>query len=141
MDTITERAHRQHVETLRRLADKAERSGTRILRVAGSERHVATSGSHPVAYEVSAEGGCSCRGYSVWHRCGHHSLLLLELGLVPDVVDAVVDEQPAPCRSCRGEGFVRMTTGPGLSDWQMVPCTKCPSQPAPSPRPVTVCAA
>ncbi len=121
MDTITERAHRQHVETLRRLADKAERSGTRILRVAGSERHVATSGSHPVAYEVSAEGGCSCRGYSVWHRCGHHSLLLLELGWIPDVADEVVDEQPAPCR-CGGAGYIKTYTGGGLGDWIATPC-------------------
>ncbi|MDP9472196.1 MAG: hypothetical protein M3Q71_16280 [Chloroflexota bacterium] len=141
MDTITERAHRQHVETLRRLATKAERAGTRVLRIAGSERHVATSGTHPVAYEVSVEGGCTCRGYSVWHRCGHHALLLSELGLIPDVEDVVIVKAPAPCRSCRGSGFVRMTTGPALSDWVMAPCTACTGQPAPSPSPVAVCAA
>ena len=122
MDTIVaERVSRQRVETLRRLADKAERSGTRVLRVAGSERHVATSGTHPVAYEVSVEGGCTCRGYSVWHRCGHHALLLLELGLVPDVEDIVLDERPAACR-CKGAGYIKVTTGPVLADWLAIPC-------------------
>ncbi len=119
---VAERARRQHVENLRRLADKAERAGTRVLRVAGSARHVATSGTHPVAYEVSVEGGCSCRGFSVWHRCGHHALLLSELGLIADVEDVVLDERPAACR-CGGAGFVKVTTGPRLSDWTAVACS------------------
>ncbi len=138
---VEERISRQHAENLRRLANKAEASSVRILRIAGTSDHVATSSTHPVCYAVSVEGGCSCKGYGTWHRCMHHALLLAELGLIPDVEDVVIVEAPAPCRSCRGSGFVRMTTGPGLSDWQMAPCTKCPGHHAPSPRPVAVHAA
>ena len=120
---VAERVSRQHVETLRRLASKAEQSGSRILRVANTERHVASSATHPVVYEVSVEGGCSCRGYTVWRRCGHHSLLLAELGLIADVEDVVVDDYPADRCRCGGQGYVRVTTGPALADWLAIPCS------------------
>ncbi len=148
MNQTQTRITTQRVEDLHRLADQAERKGVRLLVDHRTGQHVATSASDPTrCYHVDAERGCTCRGYAAWHRCMHHSLLLSELGLIPDVDPVVVadvvilDEQPAPCRSCRGEGFVRMTTGPGLADWVMAPCTACPGQPAPSPRPVAVCAA
>ncbi len=63
----------------------------------------------------------------LWQRCSHHSLLLSQLGLLPDpepvVADIVIIEQPAPCRSCRGEGFVRASVGGHLADWVAVPCS------------------
>ncbi len=147
MDTATTRRIAQTTaEDLHRLADQAERKGVRLLVDHRTGQHVATSASDPTrCYHVDPERGCTCKGFTYWGRCTHHSLLLAELGLIPDidpvVVDMVIVEAPAPCRSCRGTGFVRMTTGPGLSDWVMSPCAKCPGQPVPSPRPVAVCAA
>ncbi len=147
MNTVETRVGTQKAEDLHRLCRQAEQRGVRILVDHRTGQHVATSASDPTrCYHVDAERGCTCKGYGAWGRCQHHSLLLSELGLIPDVdlivADVVIlDEAPAPCRSCRGTGFVRMTTGPALSDWEMAPCTKCPGQPAPSPRPVAVCAA
>ncbi len=150
MSTATTTAQRigtQRAEDLLRLCRQAEQRGVRILVDHRTGAHVATSASdRSRCYHVDAERGCTCKGFGAWGRCQHHSLLLAELGLIPDVEPVVanvvvLDEQPAPCRACRDSGFVRMTTGPGLADWEMAPCTKCPGQSAPSPRPVTVCAA
>ncbi len=116
----------QKAEDLHRLADQAERKGVRLLVDERTGQHVATSASDPTrCYHVDAERGCTCKGYGTWGRCQHHALLLAELGRIPDpepVVIAVVIE-PAPCRSCRGEGFVRAYVGGGLSDWVTVPCS------------------
>ncbi len=140
MDTVQARVDRHRLEDLHRLAAKAEKGGSRILHVAGTSGHVATSASSPVCYQVSVSG-CGCKGFAVHGRCGHWALLLSELGRLPDLADVVCDEAPALCRSCRGTGFVRMTTGPALADWVMAPCTACTGQSAPSPRSVAVWAA
>ncbi len=126
--TTAQRVHTQRAEDLHRLAGQAEQKGVRILVDHRTGAHVATSASDPTrCYHVDAERGCTCKGYGAWGRCQHHSLLLSELGLIPDVdlivTDIVVlDEQPAPCRSCRGEGWIRMSTGAGLADWVAVEC-------------------
>ncbi len=115
---VTEKA-----EDLHRLADQGERKGVKILLTADGE-HLATSTSNPTMLHRVSEQGCDCKGFAAWGRCSHHSLLLSQLGLLPDpepVVTAVVIE-PAPCRLCRGEGFVRSYTGDKLSDWVAVPC-------------------
>ncbi len=146
MDTRTQRrVNVQRSEDLARLADQAERRGVRIL-LTSDGQHFATSASNPTTLHRVSRQGCDCRGFTYWGRCTHHSLLLAELGLIPDpepvVSDVVIlDEAPAPCRSCRDSGFVRMTTGPALSDWVTAPCTACSRQPVPSPGPVAVCAA
>ncbi len=151
MNTATSRRIvTQRAEDLHRLADQAERRGIRILLTADGE-HFATSTSNPTSLHRVSEQSCDCKGFAYWGRCQHHSLLLAELGRLPDLepviaemmiaAEIVMAERRAPCRSCRGTGFVRMTTGPALADWVMAPCTKCPGQPAPSPRPVAVCAA
>ncbi len=144
MNQTQVRVETQRAEDLRRLADQAERRGVRIL-LTSDGSHFATSASNPTALHRVSEQGCDCKGFAYWQRCSHHSLLLSELGLIPDldpvVTDVVIVEAPAPCRSCRGSGFVRMTTGPALADWVIAPCTACTGQPAPSPRPVAVCAA
>ncbi len=128
MNTATfRRIDTQRAEDLARLAGQAERKGVRILVDHRTAAHVATSASDPSrCYQVDAERGCTCRGYQTWQRCQHHSLLLSELGQLPDLEpDVVVDEQPVPCRTCRGEGFVRAYVGGGLSDWVATPCTSC----------------
>ncbi len=126
MDATIRRIVSQKSEDLHRLADQAERKGVRILLTADGE-HFATSTSDPTTLHRVSPQECDCKGFSYWGRCSHHSLLLSELGLLPDidpiVTDVViVDEQPAPCRACRGEGSVRAYVGGGLSDWIMVPC-------------------
>ncbi len=126
MDTVvSRRVSTQRAEDLLRLADQGERKGVKILVDPRTGQHVATSASDPTrCYHVDVERGCACKGYGTWGRCQHHSLLLSQLGRIPDsepVVTAVVIE-PAPCRSCRGEGFVRAFFGGKLSDWIAVPC-------------------
>ncbi len=125
MNTTTRRIAQTTAEDLHHLAGQGERKGIRILVDHRTGQHVATSASDPSrCYQVDAERGCTCKGYGAWQRCMHHSLLLAELGRLPDpepVVTAVVIE-PAPCRLCRGEGFVRSYIGDKLSDWVAVPC-------------------
>ncbi len=122
---VTRRIVTQKAEDLLRLADQAERRGVRIL-LTSDGSHFATSASNPTMLHRVSEHGCDCRGYQAWHRCMHHSLLLSQLGLIPDPTPAVevviLDERPAPCRSCKGEGFVRAFFGGKLSDWVAIPC-------------------
>ncbi len=128
MDTRTQRrVNVQRSEDLARLAVQAERRGVRIL-LTSDGSHFATSASNPTSLHRVSEHGCDCKGFAYWGRCSHHSLLLSQLGLIPDpepvVTEVVVlDERPAPCRSCRGEGTVRAYVGGRLSDWVAVPCS------------------
>ncbi|MDP9469548.1 MAG: hypothetical protein M3Q71_02630, partial [Chloroflexota bacterium] len=107
--TITRRIAQTTAEDLHRLAGQAEAKGVRILVDHRTGAHVATSASDASrCYQVDAVRGCTCKGYVVWGRCQHHSLLLAELGRLPEVDPVVtgvviVAEQPAPCRACRGE--------------------------------------
>ncbi len=126
MDTATaRRVSTQRIEDLLRLADQGERRGIRIL-LTSDGSHFATSASNPTMLHRVSEQGCDCKGFAYWGRCSHHSLLLSELGLIPDPEPAVevviLDEQPAACRSCRGEGVTRVYIGGGLADWITVPC-------------------
>ncbi len=130
MNTATSRRIAQTTaEDLARLATQGERKGIRILVEPRTGQHVATSASDPTTcYHVDAERGCTCKGFTAWQRCQHHALLLAELGRLPElepVVTAVVilEEQLEPCRSCRGEGFVRASVGGHLADWIAVPCS------------------
>ncbi len=128
MSTATSRRiSTQRVEDLHRLANQAEQKGVEILLTTDGE-HFATSTSTPTLLHRVSERGCDCKGFASWGRCSHHALLLSQLGLIPDpeptvnVTEVVIIEQPAPCRSCRGEGFVRAYVGGGLNDWTAVPC-------------------
>jgi hypothetical protein len=92
----------QNAEDLHRLAAQAERAGVRILVDHTTGAHIATSATDATAcYAVSVVGGCGCRGYTYWGRCTHHSLLLAQLGVLPD-------QDPPPA------------LGHGLSDTQLV---------------------
>ncbi len=124
---VSRRIVTQKAEDLHRLANQAEQKGVKILLTADGE-HFATSASNPTMLHRVSEHGCDCKGFAYWGRCSHHALLLSQLGLIPDpdpVVTEVVilDEQPAPCRSCKGEGFVRAFFGGKLSDWVAIPCS------------------
>ncbi len=128
MDSTQTRIATQRAEDLHRLADQGERKGIRILLTTDGE-HFATSSSDPTTLHRVSQQGCDCRGFSYWQRCSHHLLLLSELGLIPDiepvVADVVIAEAAAPCRECRGSGYVRVVTGSRLSDWMMTPCLAC----------------
>ncbi len=123
---VTRRIVTQQAEDLHRLANQAEQKGVKILLTADGE-HFATSASNPTMLHRVSEHGCDCKGFAYWGRCSHHALLLSQLGLIPDPEPAVtevvvLDEQPAPCRSCRGAGFTRAYVGGRLSDWIAIPC-------------------
>jgi len=88
------RIEAQRREDLDRLARQAERAGVRILVDRRRGQHVATSASDPaVCYLVDADAGCSCLGFTYAGKCQHHSLLLAELGLIPEeAARAIVDD-------------------------------------------------
>ena len=129
MNTATTRRIAQTTaEDLARLAGQAERKGVRVLVDHRTGQHVATSATDPSrCYHVDARLGCTCKGWMAWQRCMHHSLLLAQLGQLPEVEpDIAVDEAPAPCRTCRGDGWVKVPTGGHLAEWIGVPC-RCTS--------------
>ncbi len=124
MNTATSRRIvTQRVEDLLRLADQAEAKGVRILLTADGE-HFATSASTPTMLHRVSEHGCDCRGFSCWGRCSHHSLLLSQLGLIPDL-------EPAPaatvsCPTCGGRGIDPACTGHPVSGMVIhCPCYQC----------------
>lgn len=97
MDTLspsaTRRVRAQHAEDLHRLADQAEHAGVRILLEPTEGAHFATDPANPTrVYRVGVER-CTCRRFRVWGRCGHHALLLAELGLIPDAEEAAIDPE------------------------------------------------
>ncbi len=124
MNQTQARVETQRAEDLRRLADQGERNGVRVL-LTSDGSHFATSASNPTTLHRVSRHGCDCSGFTYWHRCTHHSLLLSQLGALPDPEpDLVVNERPAPCR-CGGAGYVKTSTGPRLSDWVAAPCVAC----------------
>ena len=95
--TIERRIATQRAEDWARLAGQGERNGVRILVDHRSGQHVATSASDPTrCYHVDAERGCTCKGWAVWNRCQHHSLLLAQLGWLPDL-DPEPESEPTLC--------------------------------------------
>ena len=67
-----------------RLAEEAERRGIQILVEPISGEHFATSGSKAnILYRLTGFS-CTCKGFQHWQRCTHHSLLLAQLGWLPD---------------------------------------------------------
>lgn len=118
-----------------RLAEEAERRGIRILVEAISGEHYATSFSEANTIYRLTGFSCTCRGFMRWQRCTHHSLLLAQLGWLPDVEDDP-DDDPDPdspgaavrpaevvCMTCRGLGREEVTTASGATVW--VPCSTC----------------
>ena len=127
MDRTVERRIASHrAEDLARLADKAERGGVVVFLTADGA-HFATSRSNPTLLHRVGVDGCDCRGWQVWRRCGHHALLLAELGHIPGVDAGEPEPEPvaaigsdstnkgaagtfmpsptARCPSCNGRGF------------------------------------
>jgi len=77
-----------------RLAEQGEQNGVRILTECVSGERFATSASEPgTVYRLTAHT-CTCKGFAYHGRCQHHSLLLAQLGWLPDLPDE--PDPPAP---------------------------------------------
>ncbi len=118
-DAIDRRILAQRAEVLRRLADRAEAAGIEILVLdPRTGEHVATDPDHPARVFRVDVAGCACRRFALWGRCGHHALLLAELGWIPDdgafpcpaCAGAPVAGGGASCRGCHGRGWVPPAT-------------------------------
>ncbi len=104
-----------------RLADEAERRGIRILVEPISGEHFATSSTKSNTLYRLTHLSCTCRGFMTWQRCTHHSLLLAQLGWLPDPEPDAAPPTSAlaasvglePCPDCDGTGRVIAFHGPG----------------------------
>ena len=116
-----------------RLAEEAERRGIRILVEPLSGEHFATSAKDATRLYRVTGFSCTCKGFLAWQRCTHHSLLLAQLGWLPDPEPDPEPPTPAapvapiptllPCPACRGRGTEQVQ---GLSGaWYEVPCLHC----------------
>ncbi len=104
-----------------RLAEQAEQRGIRILVEPISGEHFATSRSKANILYRLTHHSCTCKGYMRWQRCSHHSLLLAQLGWLPDP-EPEPDPSPASpalpvpelvrCGDCDGTGRVVAYHGP-----------------------------
>ncbi len=103
-----------------RLAEEAERRGIRILIEPISGEHFATSSTQDNVLYRLTHYSCTCKGFLHWQRCTHHSLLLAQLGWLPDP-EPEPDPSPAaptlpvpalPCPDCDGTGRVVAYHGP-----------------------------
>ncbi len=116
-----------------RLAEEAERRGIRILIEPISGEHFATSSSQENVLYRLTHYSCSCKGFMHWQRCTHHSLLLAQLGWLPDP-EPDPDPSPAsptlpapelvPCPDCDGTGRVTAFFGPD-DDQGEIDCRAC----------------
>lgn len=118
-DAIDRRILAQRAEVQRRLADRAEAAGIELLVLdPRTGEHVATDPEHPARVFRVDIAGCACRRFQIWSRCGHHALLLAELGWIADdgafpcraCAGALVASGGARCRSCDGRGWVPPAT-------------------------------
>ena len=116
-----------------RLAEEAEQRGIQILVEPISGEHFATSGSKAnILYRLTGFS-CTCKGFLRWQRCTHHSLLLAQLGWLPDpepepdpapptpVLTAAMRTEPCP--DCDGAGRVIAFFGPEDEEGEIDCCT------------------
>ena len=105
-----------------RLAEEAEQRGIQILVEPISGEQFATSGSQAnILYRLTGFS-CTCKGFQHWQRCTHHSLLLAQLGWLPDPEPEPDPAPPAPaltaavtteaCPDCDGTGRIVAFFGP-----------------------------
>ncbi|MDP9472159.1 MAG: hypothetical protein M3Q71_16075 [Chloroflexota bacterium] len=116
-----------------RLAEEAERRGIRILIEPISGEHFATSSTQENALYRLTHYSCTCKGFLHWQRCTHHSLLLAQLGWLPDP-EPDPDPSPAsptlpspelvPCPDCDGTGRVVAYFGPDDEQGE-IDCRAC----------------
>ncbi|MDP9366813.1 MAG: hypothetical protein M3Q03_00820 [Chloroflexota bacterium] len=107
-----------------RLADQARTNGVRLLSEGLSGERFATSATDPgTVYRLTAYS-CTCRGFTHHQRCQHHSLLLAELGWLPDLDPAPV--ATVSCPTCGGRGIDPACTGHPVAGMTIhCPCYAC----------------
>ena len=76
---------------LHRLADEAIRRGIRLFKVPSTAEWYASSATDPALLHRVTAFSCDCRGFMHWQRCSHNSLLLAEIGYLPDLPDPEPD--------------------------------------------------
>lgn len=89
--TIEARVAVFQCEDLHRLANQAERDGVRIL-ATRTGAHYATDDVDATRLHSVTPDGCDCNRFRWFGRCGHHSLLLAELGMIGDAGQGAVLE-------------------------------------------------
>jgi hypothetical protein len=87
-DVAAHRLLRDQVERLQRLTRQAEWAGACIVSLYRTDKHLAIDPYTQKAYAVNTEH-CSCRDFGIWGACGHHMLLLAELGQLPDPANEI----------------------------------------------------
>ena len=120
-----------------RLADQGRRNGVRILTECVSGERFATSASEPgTLYRLTAYS-CTCPGYTHAGRCQHHSLLLADLGWLPDTdTDPEPPTPAAPalapaaapeveCPECDGVGCAGFDEDDEGRYWPVGRCGRC----------------
>jgi len=134
---MTGRAPETVDEAFHRLAAEARRQNVVVYRVAGPKgpQWFSPSQSRPGGVHALTAVSCDCDGFVRWQRCMHHSALLDHLGWLPVIGPDPEPDPPAtpvamvvplaPCPDCHGEGWRKVSTGGGLSDWVMVDCRRC----------------
>jgi hypothetical protein len=88
---MSTRIQETFAEQVYRLAAKARREGSELFQDEISGRWFASSRRHPGKLHQLSAISCTCPSFISRGYCGHLSLLLLELGYVPDD-----DPQPDP---------------------------------------------
>ncbi len=142
MSQTTARAARPTTAAdLWRLADQGRRNGVRILTECVSGERFATSAGEPgTLYRLTAYS-CTCMGYDHTGRCQHHSLLLADLGWLPDTnTDPEPPTPAAPaaaveveCPECEGIGCAGFDEDDVGRFWPTGTCAACEGGGIPSP--------
>ncbi|MDP9357337.1 MAG: hypothetical protein M3R02_19020 [Chloroflexota bacterium] len=107
-----------------RLADQARTNGVQLFTEAATGARFATSATEPGTVYYVTGMSCTCRGFTHHQRCQHHSLLLAELGWLPDPA-------PAPalvgsCSMCGGRGIDPDCAGHPVAGMVVhCPCPRC----------------
>jgi hypothetical protein len=78
-----------------RLADQGRANGVILLRECVTGARYATSATSPSTIYYLTGFSCTCPGFVGHGRCQHHSLLLAELGWLPDVEDTDLEPTAA----------------------------------------------
>jgi len=108
MDTTTTRPSRPTtVEDLHRLADLGRQRDLHLFQEAGSGAWYCTSATDRFCLYYVTGLSCTCPGFLAHQRCSHNSLLLSELGWLPEpepAPPAVVE--PMRCPACLGGGVI-----------------------------------
>ena len=150
METVTVKPVESRDQAIVRLAAQAHKKGVQLLHYSISDEWFATSTRNPGELHKLTMISCTCPGFFSHQRCMHHSLLLEELGQLPDpdpdptettnteIICEVCSgdgyDGNTPCRACRGRGKSDITVAvvdvPNLDQWDLnqlrgVQCASC----------------